>query len=599
MTIYRCWQDLPYREIWVVDTEFCPGAGTRNGGKHGDPITPYSLVAYEMRSRRIVRLLQHELGPTPPYGLGSDTLVVGFFLTAEFGFHLAKGWGQPANALDLYIEHRHITNNGALKAEDLDKGFYSLAGAARYYGQDTIDTTHKQEMRERIIEGPPFSDNEARTNIEYNEDDTRWTAKLLEHMTPMIRSLEHALFRAKVAWAVACEERRGVPLDMPCVIRIRTHWGDIALDLVRTMDRPFGIYEIEDGVAHWREERFKAYLRRHGMGWPTYDNGTLDQRDQTFREMEGKYPQIGPLRELRFSLSKLRLNNLQVGNDGRNRVLLGPYGSKGGSNQPSNSKYIFGPAKWIRHLITPPPGRALVHRDYCQQEIRIAAILSGDKALLAACEAGDVYRNIAAQLGFMRDGMSELEVAHVRALFKTVVLGISYGLGARSLAIRIGLSLYEAAEILARLRARFHVFEDFCRAVSDRAGLDLEISTPLGWIMQCPPGINPRTVRNFPMQSTAAEILHVFCVLAERRGIEVCAPIHDAFLCESALADIEDASIAVDRCMRDASALVLRGYELPTDQQIIRPGQRYEDKRGREMWDTVTGLVAKLEAKTA
>jgi len=101
------------------------------------------------------------------------------------------------------------------------------------------------------------------------------------------------------------------------------------------------------------------------------------------------------------------------------------------------------------------------------------------------------------------------------------------------------------------------------------------------------------------MQSTAAEILHVFCVLAERRGIEVCAPIHDAFLCESALADIEDASIAVDRCMRDASALVLRGYELPTDQQIIRPGQRYEDERGREMWDTVTGLVAKLEAKTA
>jgi len=285
VTTYRCWQDLPYREIWVVDTEFYPGAGTRNGGKHGDPITPYSLVAYEMRSRRIVRLLQHELGPTPPYGLGSDTLVVGFFLTADFGFHLVKGWGQPANALDLYIEHRHITNNGALKAEDLDKGFYSLAGAARYYGQDTIDTTHKQEMRERIIEGPPFSDNEAHTIIDYNEDDTRWTAKLLEHMTPMIRSLEHALFRAKVAWAVACEERRGVPLDLPWVIRIRTHWGDIALDLVRTMDRPFGIYEIEDGVAHWREERFKAYLRRHGMGWPTYEDGTLDQRDQTFREM--------------------------------------------------------------------------------------------------------------------------------------------------------------------------------------------------------------------------------------------------------------------------------------------------------------------------
>src|SRR5262249_12391370 len=251
VTTYRCWQDLPYREIWVVGTEFYPGAGTRNGGKHGDPITPYSLVAYEMRSRRIVRLLQHELGPTPPYGLGSDTLVVGFFLTADFGFHLVKGWGQPANALDLYIEHRHITNNGALKAEDLDKGFYSLAGAARYYGQDTIDTTPKQEMRGRHTEGPPFSDNEAHTIIDYNEDDTRWTAKLLEHMTPMIRSLEHALFRAKVAWAVACEERRGVPLDLPWVIRIRTQWGDIALGLVRTMDRPCVICGGEECRERW------------------------------------------------------------------------------------------------------------------------------------------------------------------------------------------------------------------------------------------------------------------------------------------------------------------------------------------------------------
>src|SRR5262249_41883831 len=235
VTTYRCWQDLPYREIWVVDTEFYPGAGTRNGGKHGDPITPYSLVAYEMRSRRIVRLLQHELGPTPPYGLGSDTLVVGFFLTADFGFHLVKGWGQPANALDLYIEHRHITNNGALKAEDLDKGFYSLAGAARYYGQDTIDTTHNQEMRERIIEGPPFSQCDACLLAAYHEADTRWTAKPVGRMSPMSRLLEPALFRAKVAWAVACEERRGIPMVVPWVTRIRSHWGDIALDLVRTM----------------------------------------------------------------------------------------------------------------------------------------------------------------------------------------------------------------------------------------------------------------------------------------------------------------------------------------------------------------------------
>ena len=47
------------------------------------------------------------------------------------------------------------------------------------------------------------------------------------------------------------------------------------------------------------------------------------------------------------------------------------------------------------------------------------------------------------------------------AMFKTVVLGILYGVGYRAIAMRTGCSLSEAAEILARLRARFHKFEDY------------------------------------------------------------------------------------------------------------------------------------------
>ena len=155
------------------------------------------------------------------------------------------------------------------------------------------------------------------------------------------------------------------------------------------------------------------------------------------------------MRELRYSVSKLRFNDLSVGTDGRNRTLLGAYGTKTARNAPSNSKYVFGPAKWLRFLIIPPPGRVLVHRDYKQQESRIAALLSGDKALLQACESVDLYLGVAQQLGFLRETMNSVERKSVRALFKTVVLGIQYGLGARSLAVRAGISISEAAEILA------------------------------------------------------------------------------------------------------------------------------------------------------
>jgi DNA polymerase I len=463
-----------------------------------------------------------------------------------------------------------------------------------------LRTVTKGFTRSVVIQGPPFTAAEREAILQYCEDDTvRGLARLVTHIVPTIRSLPHALFRSKFQWVMAQAQHRGVPLDGPKKDLIGRHWGGMRADLVAKLDRPFGIYEIKDGEPHWRNENFVNFLRRRGMSWPILPTGALDQTEQTFREMAARYPFIEPLRELRYSLSKLRLSSLQVGNDYRNRVLLSGYKTKTARNAPGASEFVFGPAKWIRFLITPPPGSVLIHRDYSQQEARIAAVVSGDTELLQACESGDVYKGIARQLGFLRDGMTEAEIKAVRTLFKTVVLGIQYGLGARSLAIRTGISLYEAGEILARLRARFRVFEEYAARVADEAGLFLELSTPLGWIMQCPPGINPRTVRNFPIQSTGSEILHVACVMAERRGIQIVAPVHDALMAQAPIDQADNVSAALEQVMRDAAAVVLRGYELPTEAQLIRPGERYYDDRGEEMWKTVEELVAKREVKTA
>ena len=590
---------LPFRELWAVDTEHYPGAGLANGGVEGDPLTPLCLVALELRTGRFVQLWQDRLGPFAPYRLDTDALISGYMLGSEFGVHVAKGWGEPACALDAYVEFRHYVNDGSLKSEDREKGFYSIGGALRYFLEDEIDLTRKQDMRDRIIQGPPFSARERTDILAYCEDDVRALARLLPHIVPTIRSLPHAMLRAKFQWAIAQQERRGVPLDGPLLARIRRHWHGMRLDLVTELDRPFGCYEVVGGKPHWRKKRFADYIHHHRMSWPTLADGTLEATDEIFKEMSGKYPHIEPLRELRYSLSKLRLNDLAAGADGRNRTPLWAYGTKTARNAPGASKYVFGPAKWLRFLITPPIGRALAHRDCCQQEVRIAAVLSNDSALLQACESGDVYLGIAEQLGFLPESLNETERKAVRTLFKTVVLGIQYGLGFRSLAVRAGISLYEAAEILARLRARFRRFEDYAQNVRDHAGLHLEIRTPFDWRMQCPSGTNPRTIRNFPIQSTGSEILHVACILAERRGIEIVAPVHDAIMAEGPAGEIEELSRALAQLWGDAAAVVLQGYRLPTDCQIIRPGEHYFDDRGAAIWNTVTRLVAKLERETA
>jgi len=120
-----------------------------------------------------------------------------------------------------------------------------------------------------------------------------------------------------------------------------------------------------------------------------------------------------------------------------------------------------------------------------------------------------------------------------------------------------------------------------------------------GWALNVTGATNVRTLRNFPMQSIGAEILHVACVPAERRGIRIVAPVHDAIMVEAPAEHGDEISAELNRVMRDAASTILRGYELPTDVQMVGPGQCYFDERGEQMWGTVNKLVAKLEEQRA
>jgi hypothetical protein len=143
-----------------MDSEYYPGFGTRNGGRDGDPSTPLCLGALEMRSGRYVEQWQGGFGLSPPYRTDPGSLFVSYMTSADFGFHIALGWPQPACSFDPYVEFRHHTNDGTVKSGDREKGFYSLAGALCFFGEDGIDTARKDDMRDRIVEGPPFSADE-------------------------------------------------------------------------------------------------------------------------------------------------------------------------------------------------------------------------------------------------------------------------------------------------------------------------------------------------------------------------------------------------------------------------------------------------------
>jgi len=59
--------------------------------------------------------------------------------------------------------------------------------------------------------------------------------------------------------------------------------------------------------------------------------------DRVFREMAKAHPKVSPMRELRSALSEMRLSDLAVGSDGRNRTILSTFQSRSGRIQPSNA----------------------------------------------------------------------------------------------------------------------------------------------------------------------------------------------------------------------------------------------------------------------
>jgi hypothetical protein len=337
--------------------------------------------------------------------------------------------------------------------------------------------------------------------------------------------------------------------------------------------------------------KFAEYLIAHDIPWPRLPSGALALDDDTFRQMAKAYPQIAPLRELRHSLSELRLESLTVGSDGRNRCLLSAFASKTGRNQPSNARYIFGPSVWLRGLIRPNEGYAVACADWSQQEFGVAAGLSGDAAMMAAYTSGDPYLEFARQAGAVPRGATKHTHGDIREQFKVCALAVQYGMGERSLAQRLNVCEARARDLLRLHHETYPKFWTWSQAAVDHAMLHGWLQTVFGWRVHVGAECNPRSLANFPMQANGAEMLRLACCLATEGGIQVCAPVHDAVLIEAPTDEIDSAVAGCQAAMCEASAVVLGGFELRTDYKIVRHPERYMDPRGERFWDMVWSLV--------
>ena len=234
--------------------------------------------------------------------------------------------------------------------------------------------------------------------------------------------------------------------------------------------------------------------------------------------MSARYPQLEPLASSATRSSEMRLEELIVGADGRNRVYLSPFGAKTGRNAPSNTGFIFGPATWLRSLIRPEPGRALAYIDWSSQEIAVAAALSGDERLLEALRVGDPYIAFAVLAGLAPAGATKQTHPEPRRLQdRDARQRLWDGRRPHGRAHR---SVKDRGERSA-VQAEPHVPDAVGMAPEQRRSRLASRSSGdrVRLANAHPSTTRTPTLLNFPVQANSAEMMRIACCLATEAGV--------------------------------------------------------------------------------
>ncbi len=208
----------------------------------------------------------------------------------------------------------------------------------------------------------------------------------------------------------------------------------------------------------------------------------------------------------------------------------------------------------FRALFAPTPGRCLVVADYGQIELRVAALVSGDPAMLAVYEQGeDLHRKTAAAfLGKEPGAVSKAE----RQIAKGINFGMLFGSGAKGLqafcksSYGVELSLAQADKARAAFFQAYPGLSAWQGNTRKAAELAKQVRTPGGRVRGLEKNIGTECL-NTPVQGGAAE-----CLLAALAALDVDSLggrlvniVHDELVVECAPEQASAVSAAVDAAM--------------------------------------------------
>jgi DNA polymerase I len=181
----------------------------------------------------------------------------------------------------------------------------------------------------------------------------------------------------------------------------------------------------------------------------------------------------------------------------------------------------------VRRMFVPDEGQVMGATDYAQVELRVLAVLAGERKMIDAINAGkDLHDVTAANL--FGPSFSKQQ----RKLAKNVGFGRVYGGGATTLARQAAVSLDDAKRAMAGYDNAFPGIKRFSKKLQDKAKHGVpQVVTPAGRVLPLDRW-RLYAATNYMVQSTARDVLANAMVELKAVGLgeHLLLPIHDEVL---------------------------------------------------------------------
>ena len=360
-------------------------------------------------------------------------------------------------------------------------------------------------------------------------------------------------------------EERGVLADQAQLTRLHQKLGDGLALLEQAIWREVGYEFNVASPAQLSEALFtklalKPTARKNKRG--SYPTGAKE-----LAKLRSAHPVIDLIIKYR-ELAKLKTGYADtlpklIAPDGRIHTTFSQSITATGRLSSSNPNMQNIPARTeqgreIKRAFIAPVGRVLVNADYAQFELRLAAALAGDQALIRVFDdpTNDVHTMTAAEAY----GITPAEVTpEQRRHAKVINFGILYGMSPHGLAEATDMNLSEAREFIDKyFRARQSI-RDYQAKVIEQAKEDGYVQTLLGRRRPVP-GLRSsnamvreatkRAAINLPVQGTEADLMKMAMLQVEEiAGASQIMQVHDSIMVECDEAEAERIAGEMKRIM--------------------------------------------------